>query len=506
MSDSLEKLCAEINAAVNRPLSQLLADRICVFARSLAAENVRLSVRITHLQAEISAQKKKNVKVNQRMFGPSADKTPKADKTTVSPAANEEQGPQEAAIALEDGVEDAAKPNEHIARMPSYRGGRGQKNWGPGAEYHEVFHQTPDGLCPCGCGGTIIDYDTDYTREVEPARYYIAVHRYAKYRCRLRNQIAGTRFEHKILRRTGVSARFMAQAMNLRYAWFLPWNRQQDMMRQQGLHIHRSTIARWAGRIAHEWLKPIYMTQVENTLDQSVRVFMDETTVDELNPGAGKVRKSQMFAIHRDDHPIGGNLPPSTVYFYRRTRKMENVHNLLAGKSLVVHHDGHRIYGHLGRPGTPYENIVSVDCWAHVRRLFMDEVKAEKAPHTQEIVDLIARLYVVEAPIRGKPPTARSAVRRQESVPILEKIKARLTELEAQYLEKNDMGQAIRYVLSRWNGLTLFVNDGRIELDNNPVERQFKHTILLRNNALFIGSEEGGRHGRSRHRSLRPAS
>lgn len=264
------------------------------------------------------------------------------------------------------------------------------------------------------------------------------------------------------------------------------------MVRQQGLHIHRSTISRWAGRIAHEWLKPIYMAQVENTLDQSVRVFMDETTVDQLDPGAGKVRKSQMFAIHRDDCSIGGNLPPSTVYFYRRTRKMEHVHNLLADRSLIVHHDGHPIYGHLGRPGTPYEAIVSADCWAHVRRLFMDEIKAEKAPHAQEIVDLIAQLYAVEAPIRGKPSSARSAVRRQDSGPILERIKGRLVELKAQYLEKNDMGQAIEYVLKRWTGLTLFVDDGRIELDNNPVERQFKHTILLRNNVLFIGSEEGG--------------
>lgn len=492
MSDSLESLCAEINAAVGQPLLQLLADRICVFAKGLAAENARLSGRVTHLQAEISAQKKKIKKANQRMFGPSADKPPKADPAAASLAANAEQGPQDAAPALEEGVGDAVEPDGGTSRQPNYRGGRGQKNWGSGAEYREVFHQTPDGLCPCSCGGTIIDYDTDYTREVEPARYYIAVHKYAKYRCRLRNQIVGTKFESKILPRTGVSGRFMAQAMNLRYAWFMPWNRQQDMMRQQGLHVHRSTVARWAGRVAHELLKPIYMAQVENMLDQSVRVFMDETTVDQLNPGAGKVRKSQMFAIHRDDRSIGGNLPPSTVYFYRRTRKMDNVHNLLAGRSLIVHHDGHRIYGHLGRPGTPYEAIVSVDCWAHVRRLFMDEIKAEKAPHAQEIVDLIAGLYAIEETIRGNPPSARRAVRRRESVPILEEINARLTELEAQYLEKNDMGQALKYVLNRWTGLTLFVEDGRIELDNNPVERQFKHTILLRNNVLFIGSEEGG--------------
>lgn len=170
---------------------------------------------------------------------------------------------------------------------------------------------------------------------------------------------------------------------------------------------------------------------------------MDETTVDELDPGAGKVRKSQMFAVHRDDSSIAGNLPSSTVYFYRRTCAMEHVHGLLAGKSLIVHHDGHPIYGHLGRPDTSYADIVSVDCWAHVRRLFMDEVKAGKAPHAQQVVDLIGELYKVDATTRGKPPPVRSEIRRRNSAPILERIKKRLDELKPRYLEKGDMGQAI---------------------------------------------------------------
>lgn len=136
--------------------------------------------------------------------------------------------------------------------------------------------------------------------------------------------------------------------------------------------------------------------------------------------------------------------------------------------------------------------VISVDCWAHVQRLFTDEIKAEKALHAQEIVDLIGELYAVNAKIRGKPPSVRSVVRRRDSMPVLERIKKRLDELKPQYLEKGDMGKAIRYVEKRWSRLTLFIDDGRIELDNYPVERQFKHTILLRKNVLFIGSEEGG--------------
>lgn len=489
MVDSLDDICTEITAAIGQPFGEDLANRTVAFLQGMDVELKRASGQITHLLIEVKALRKKLVKANQRMYGPKADKPSIPDPDAISDAesADEAEDPQRRAQKTEP-----AAPPSASKRKPPHRGGRGQKNWGPGVEYREILHQTPDVLCPCGCGGTIIGYDTDYTPEVIPAQYYIAEHKYAKYRCRLKNQIIGTRYEPKILPKTGMSTSFIAHAIYLRHTWFMPWNRQQEIMRQQGLHFDRSTLARWSGRVASVWLKHIYEAQVDNVLNQSIRLFMDETTVDQLDPGAGKVRKSQMFAIHRDDSSIGGNLPPCTVYFYRRTRAMEHVHDLLAGKSLIVHHDGHPIYGHLGRPDTPYADIVSVDCWAHVQRLFTDEIKAEKAPHAQEIVDLIGELYAVEKPIRGKPPLVRAAVRRRDSAPILARIRKRSRELEPQYLEKSDMGKAIRYVDKRWTGLTRFVEDGRIELDNNPVERQFKHTILLRNNVLFIGSEEGG--------------
>ncbi|MFV0293511.1 MAG: hypothetical protein ACK5II_10000 [Paracoccus sp. (in: a-proteobacteria)] len=204
------------------PFSEDLANRA-------VAELKRCSGRITHLQAEVVALKKKLVKANLRTFGQKADKPPKLDVGPATGTAIPEEEEQSQSVAQN---EEAVDPPHRPKRKPSYRGGRGQKNWGPGVEYREVLHETPDKLCPCGCGGGIIDYDTDYTPEVEPARYYIAVHKYAKYCCRLKDQIVGTKYEPKILPKTGMSTRFVAQAINLRHAWFLPWYRQQDIMRQ----------------------------------------------------------------------------------------------------------------------------------------------------------------------------------------------------------------------------------------------------------------------------------
>lgn len=263
-------------------------------------------------------------------------------------------------------------------------------------------------------------------------------------------------------------------------------------MASQGFMFQRSTMARWSNRIAHEVLKDIYDRLAEDVLSRSARLFADETSVEQLDPGQGKTRLSYMYALHRDDRSFGGMLPPATLYLWRRTRAMFNINEFFAHRSMIVQHDGYAGYGHLGRPQTPYEDIVSVDCWAHVRRMFTDEIKAERAPHASEIVSLIRELYAVEASANGSAALVRAAARQTHSVRILERLKVWLAEIGAHYLEKSDMGKAIRYVQARWTGLTRFVDDGRIDLDNNPVERQFKQTILLRNNVLFIGSEEGG--------------
>lgn len=104
---------------------------------------------------------------------------------------------------------------------------------------------------------------------------------------------------------------------------------------------------------------------------------------------------------------------------------------------------------------------------------------------------MIQELYEVEKGINRKPPLVREAVRQKYSRPILDRLLHRLRELSELHLGQSPMGKAIRYVLRRWINLTRFVDNGRIDLDTNAVERMFKPIILLRKNALFVGSDEG---------------
>ncbi|MCK1280990.1 IS66 family transposase, partial [Bradyrhizobium sp. 61] len=130
--------------------------------------------------------------------------------------------------------------------------------------------------------------------------------------------------------------------------------------------------------------------------------------------------------------------------------------------------------------------------WAHTRRKFYEVAEATGSPVAAEALRRIGELYAVEARVRGQSSPYRLAERRSFSRPI---VQALHTWLEAQLPRvagRSTLAEAIRYALSRWEGLTRFLHDGRIELDTNPVERAIRPVALGRKNHLFAGSDGGG--------------
>lgn len=103
----------------------------------------------------------------------------------------------------------------------------------------------------------------------------------------------------------------------------------------------------------------------------------------------------------------------------------------------------------------------------------------------------IAELYAIETIIRGQTVAKRQSARRQQSLPLLEAMKIWLQARLNQVPPRSGLGDAIRYALTRWIALSLFLNDGRIELDNNTVERAIRPIALGRKNHLFEGSDDG---------------
>jgi hypothetical protein len=113
------------------------------------------------------------------------------------------------------------------------------------------------------------------------------------------------------------------------------------------------------------------------------------------------------------------------------------------------------------------------------------------APIATEVLQRIAELYQIEAEIRGQEADARQAVRQQKSKPLIEALKTWLEKTLPQLPRGSSVAQAIRYGFNQWEGLLRFLDDGRIEIDSNSVERAMRPIALNRKNALFAGSDEG---------------
>jgi transposase len=133
-------------------------------------------------------------------------------------------------------------------------------------------------------------------------------------------------------------------------------------------------------------------------------------------------------------------------------------------------------------------------CWSHVRRRFYELATAGLAPIASEALTRIAELYRVEGEIRGRSPEERRTARQERSRLVLDELEPWLRSKLALISQKSKLAEAIRYALSRWEGLTRFVDDGRIEIGSNVVERSIRPIALNRKNALFAGSDGGAGH------------
>ena len=172
----------------------------------------------------------------------------------------------------------------------------------------------------------------------------------------------------------------------------------------------------------------------------------------------------------------------------------------MQGFSGILQVDGYAGYNRLLKRTS--QDVQLAYCWAHARRKLHDVAKASAAPIAQEGLKLIASVYRIEADIKGQPADARLAARIERTKPKLEAFESWLAQSRAQVSAKSrpslgqvsaksPTGEALKYIAKYWQGLNLFLTDGRIEIDNNPVERTIRPIALNRKNALFAGHEAG---------------
>src|SRR3954464_543350 len=394
----------------------------------------------------------------------------------------------EQVAAYGETAQDISAPEGRDARARKRRGNRGA------LPAHlpriEVIVDIEDRTCPC-CQGELhrIGEDRSERLDLVPAQFRILVTRRPKYACRVcEDGVMQAPAPARLIEGGLPTEATVAQVLVSKYADHLPLYRQAQIYARQGLTLDRSTLADWVGRAAFH-LRPVHERLLDK-LKASPKLFADETTAPVLDPGRGRTKTGQLWAYARDDRPWGGTDPPGVAYVYAPDRTAERPATHLAGFEGVLQVDGYEAYKVLARRGA----VQLAFCWSHVRRPFYELAQSGPAPIAAEALLRIAALYRIEAEIRGRSADERRAVRQARSRPLVEALEPWLREKLSLVSQKSRLAEAIRYALSRWTGLCLFLADGRIEIDSNVVEHSMRQLALTRKNALFAGSDGGAAH------------
>jgi transposase len=354
----------------------------------------------------------------------------------------------------------------------------------------ETIVDIDDHACPCCRNGLHrIGEDVSERLDIVPAQLRVIVVRRPKYACRAcEDVIVQAPAPARLIEGGLPTEATVAQVLVSKYADHLPLYRQAQIYARQGINLDRSTLADWVGRAAWH-LRPVHERLLAK-LKSSPKLFADETTAPVLDPGRGKTKTGQLWAYARDDRPWQGSDPPGVAYVYAPDRKAERPIGHLAGFTGILQVDGYGGY----RVLADKSSVTLAFCWAHVRRRFYELATAGPAPIASEALRRIAELYTIEDDIRGRSAEQRRAMRQDKSRPIVVELEPWLREKLGLISQKTKLAEAIRYALSRWEGLSRFLDDGRIEIDSNTVERSIRPIALNRKNALFAGSDGGAEH------------
>lgn len=292
------------------------------------------------------------------------------------------------------------------------------------------------------------------------------------------------------------SAALLAYILVSKYDDHLPLYRLNEIFARMGADIPDSTLVDWCGR-AMKVLVPL-IERIEADVMASDLLHADDTPIRVLDKslrdrGLGKgVKKGRIWVYVRDQRPWAGASPPGAVYAFAPDWKEEHVHRHLADTRGILQADAYKGYAKLYDPdsdGTP--RLREAACWAHLRRDFHDEWGKTKSAIAREALDRIGAIYDIEREITGQTADIRLAARQKHSVPKVDAFFAWAERQLALIPGKGDLAKAFRYGLSRRAAFSLFLEDGRVAIDNNPAERALRPIGIGRKNWLFAGADTG---------------
>jgi len=352
----------------------------------------------------------------------------------------------------------------------------------------------PDSECP-DCGGKefrkIAD-DISETLEHVPSSFKVI--RYIRPRCACNScdKIVQAYSPSKAIDKGKAGPGLLSHILVQKYCNHLPMYRQSQMYEREGVELARSTMTGWAAKCS-KLLEPL-VEELKQSVFSTGQLHGDDTTVKVLAPGTGKTKVGRIWCYVKDGRPWGDQTPPAICYFYSPDRKGSRPAEHLKDFSGVFHADAYAGYDKLYiSDKNPEASIEEAACWAHMRRKFYEiTVANDKAAIAISVLEEISKIYKVESEIKGLDPDQRLQHRQQHSKERVKQLFANLKKYRDKLPQKSGTVKAINYAMNHQEALMRFLNNGKIEIDNNAAERAMRGIAIGRKNWTFAGSDNGG--------------
>ncbi|MBF0416707.1 MAG: IS66 family transposase [Magnetococcales bacterium] len=429
-----------------------------------------------------------------KIFGRSSEKRPSFEHPSLfNEAEQDADGKEDEATDTDRDDSTTGQEAEATAITVSghTRSPKGRKPLSPDLPREEVIHDLPADQKICGLDGhELMEIGREISEQLEivPAHVKVLQHIRIKYGCpHCRQGVKIAPPPRRPLPKAMASASMLAYIAVSKYADALPLYRQEGIFKRYGLDVSRTTLANWMIG-SGQMVQPLINLMQERMLEYGY-IRMDETALQVLDePGKAATSKSYMWVR------VGGSPAERVILFnYDASRGGQVPKELLLDYQGWLQTDGYDGYLAIGaQPGVEH-----LGCWAHVRRKFVEAVtaagKGGKHSKAQQGVAWIAKLYAIEKRIRGRTPQERFEVRKREVPPIFKDIRAWMDALVPRVLPSSLTGQALGYMQGQWDRLIRYIEDGRLEIDNNGAENAIRPFVVGRKNWLFSDTVRGAK-------------
>jgi transposase len=400
------------------------------------------------------------------------------------------EGPEQLGIFNEAEVETKEKPDPKVTVTYERRRGKPKRIAIPeNFPREEVIVDLPEveKRCPEGHDLKCIGEETSEQLDVIPAQVKVIRTIRKKYACpQCEGHVKRAPLPKTAIPKSLAGPGLLATIATSKYSDGLPLYRQEHMWQRLGVDIPRTTMASWMIKVG-ELLTPAINLMEEDLLEGGF-VHADETRVQVLNE-AGKLAESLSYMWVRGRRYPGA--PPIVLFEYDSTRSGEVAKRLFEGYRGYLQADGYLGYNGVCRQ----EGVVRCGCMAHCRRKFFEAAKAsgKGVGLANEAIEIIRDLYKIEDKIRDESIGERYRVRQAESKPVLDIFRKWLDDHLAGVPPKSQLGIALHYAHTEWAYLIRYLDDGRLEIDNNMVENAIRPFAVGRKNWLFSDSVAGAK-------------